>query len=169
MVIYKWSILRFIHKINKNLDNPRPFWWRACRIYFSGYNRLCIIITKYQSTNNILEQSAMALGTRQTMTAVGTTSPRAVSPQLFSVDEIRPNVIPQGKKRRACMRLTKSSVFAGTDKWLPVFALNGCTRVQLTLDSADNVVKRNDPTWGKQSVKFFPTGSCGVAVGRCDT
>ena len=103
----------------------------------SGYNRLAAFMTKYQSTSTILEQSAMALGTRQTMTAAGGGVPYAVTPQLFSVDEIKPNVIPAGEKRRVCMRLTMSSIFAGTDKWLPIFALNGGCRIQLVLDQAE--------------------------------
>ena len=86
----------------------------------------------------------MQLGTRQTMTAVGANPPYAVAPQLFSVEEIKPNLILAGEKRRVVMRLTMSSVFAGSDKWLPNFALNNGIRVQLTLDQAANVVKVND-------------------------
>jgi hypothetical protein len=86
----------------------------------------------------------MQLGTRQTMSATGAAVPLAVSPQLFSVEEIRPNFIPAGAKRRVVMRLTMSSVFSGSDKWLPIFALNNGVRVQQTLDQAANVVKVND-------------------------
>ena len=111
----------------------------------SGYNRLACFMTKYKSTNTSLEQSSMALGTRQTMTATGAGVPLAVSPQLFSVEAIKPNLIPAGEKRRVCMRLTMSSIFAGTDKWLPIFALNGGCRIQLTLDQAEHVVKVNNP------------------------
>ena len=77
------------------------------------YNRLATLFTKYQSTDKILEQSAMQLGTRQTMTATGGAVPLAVTPQLFSVEEIKPNLIPAGEKRRVVMRLTMSSVFLG--------------------------------------------------------
>ena len=42
------------------------------------------------------------------------------------------------------MRLTMSSVFSGSDKWLPLFALNGGIRVSLTLDLPENVVKIHD-------------------------
>ena len=52
----------------------------------------------------------MALGTRQTMTATGAGVPLAVSPQLFSVEAIKPNLIPAGEKRRVCMRLTMNSI-----------------------------------------------------------
>ena len=89
----------------------------------SNYNRLATLFTKYQSTDKILEQSSMQLGTVQTMTATGANVPLAVGPHLFSVDEIKPNKITAGEKRRVCMRLTMSSVFAGSDKWLPMFAL----------------------------------------------
>ena len=115
-----------------------------CEDHVSGYNRLATFFTKCQSTDKILSDSAMQLGTRQTMTATGAGVPLAVSPQLFSVEEIKPNLIPQGEKRRVCMRLTMSSMFAGSDKWLPIFALNGGIRVQLTLDEAANVVKVNN-------------------------
>ena len=67
----------------------------------------------------------MQRGTRQTMQAVGQQLPLAVSPQLFSVEEIKPICIPQGEKRRVCMRLTMSTMFAGSKKWLPLCALNG--------------------------------------------
>ena len=116
-----------------------------CEDHTQDYNRLATLFTKYQSTDKILEQSAMQLGTRQTMTATGGAVPLAVTPQLFSVEEIKPNLIPPGEKRRVVMRLTMSSVFSGSDSWLPVFALNGGIRVQLTLDQAANVVKVNDP------------------------
>ena len=86
----------------------------------------------------------MQLGTQQTMTATGANAPLAAGPQLISVEQIKPELIPAGEKRRVVMRLTMSSVFAGSDKWLPAFALNGGIRVQLTLDAAANVVKVND-------------------------
>ena len=37
-----------------------------------------------------------------------------------------------------------SSSFAGSDKWIPLFSINGGVKVQLTLDAAENVVKLND-------------------------
>ena len=92
----------------------------------------------------MFQRSSMQLGARQTMTATGANTQYAVAPQLFSVEEIKPNLIPAGEKRRVAMRLTMSSVFAGSDKWLPSFALNNGIRVQLTLDQAANVVKVND-------------------------
>ena len=110
----------------------------------SEYNRLTTLFTKFQPTDKMLEQSSMQLGTRQTMTATGGAAPFAVKPQLFSVEEIKPELIPAGAKRRVVMRLTMSSVFSGSDKWLPVFALNNGIRVQLTLDQAANVVKVNN-------------------------
>jgi hypothetical protein len=92
--------------------------------YTQHYIRLATLFTKLQSTDKILEQSSMQLGTHQTMTAAGTQIPFAVAPQLFCVEEIRPEKIPAGQKRRVVMRLTMSSVFARSDKWLPVVALN---------------------------------------------
>ena len=86
--------------------------------HVSNYNRLATLFTKYQSTDKILEQSSMQLGTLKTMTATGANVPLAVGPQLFSVDEIKPTKITAGEKRRVCMRLTMSSVFSGSDKWL---------------------------------------------------
>ena len=62
--------------------------------HVSNYNRLATLFTKYQSTDKILEQSSMQLGTLQTMTATGANVPLAVGPQLFSVDEIKPTSIP---------------------------------------------------------------------------
>ena len=67
-----------------------------CEGVVSGYNRLVILFTKYQSTDKILEQSSMQLGTVQTMTATSASVQLAVVPQLFSVDEIKPNEIPAG-------------------------------------------------------------------------
>ena len=109
-----------------------------------NYGRLCCLFTKYQSVEKILEQSSMQLGTRQDMTATGADAVKPVTPQLFSVEQILPNKIPAGEKRRVVMRLTMSSIFSGTDKWLPIFSLNGGIRVQMTLDAAANVVKVND-------------------------
>ena len=68
----------------------------------------------------------------------------AVGPQLFSVDDIKPTKIPTGEQRRACMRLTMSSVFAGSDKWQPVLAVHCGVRLQMTLDTAAAIVKAND-------------------------
>ena len=54
-----------------------------------------------------------------------------------------------------CMRLTTSTVFASSDKWWPLWALNGGIKIQLTLDAAENVVKRNDATGdASQSTQF---------------
>ena len=61
----------------------------------------------------------------------------AITPQLFSVEDIKPEKIPPGEKRRVCMRLTASTVFASSDKWWPLWALNGGIKIQLTLDQAE--------------------------------
>ena len=84
------------------------------------YNRLTTFLNKLQSTDTILETSSFALGTQQAMTATN----GAVHPQLFTVEDIKPVKIPGGKSRRVCMRLTASTVFASSDKWIPLFALN---------------------------------------------
>ena len=116
------------------------------------FNRLTTLLNKYQSTDKILETSALALGTPQAMTAGGG---GAVTPQLFTVEDIKPEKIPAGEKRRVCMRLTTSTVFASSDSWIPLFALNGGVRLQLTLDAAENVVKRNDANGqANQSTQF---------------
>ena len=99
-----------------------------------NFNRLTTQLNKYQSTDNILETSALALGTPQDMeAAVG----GAVKPQLFSVEDIKPNKIPAGEKRRVCMRLTTSTVFASSDNWVPLFALNNGVHIQCTLDAPE--------------------------------
>ena len=99
-----------------------------------NFNRLTTLFNKYQSTDKILETSALALGTPQDMEAdVG----GIVKPQLFSVEDIKPNKIPAGEKRRVCMRLTTSTVFASSSKWIPLFALNNGVQIQLTLDAAE--------------------------------
>ena len=118
-----------------------------------NFNRLTTLLNKYQSTDKILETSAYALGTPQVMGAEFGVVP--VSPQLFTVEDIKPEKIPAGEKRRVCMRLTTSTVFASSDKWWPLWALNGGIKIQLTLDAAENVVKRNDATGAaNQSTQF---------------
>ena len=42
------------------------------------------------------------------------------------------------------MRLTTSTVFSSSDKYWPLWALNGGIALLLTLDQAENVVKVND-------------------------
>ena len=73
-------------------------------------------------------------------------SATAVGPQLFSFEQIKPAKITAGEQRRVCMRLTKSSVLSGSDKYLHLVVLNCVIRFQLTLDQAANVVKVNDAT-----------------------
>ena len=85
-----------------------------------NFNRLTTLLNKYQSTDKMLKQNSMQLGARQTMTATEGAALFAVIPQLFSAEEIKPNLIPPDENRRVVMRLTMSSVFAGSDKWLPV-------------------------------------------------
>ena len=65
--------------------------------HVSNYIRLATLFTTYQATDKILEQSSMQLGTIQTMTATGGQVPLAAGPQLFSVDEVKPNKIPAGE------------------------------------------------------------------------
>ena len=79
------------------------------------YNRLCTLFNKYQSTDKILEVSSMALGTPQTMGVAD----GVVKPQLFTVEDIKPQKIPAGESRRVVMRLTMSSVFNGSEKMDP--------------------------------------------------
>ena len=51
--------------------------------------------------------------------------------------------------------MTMSSVFLVSDNWLPLCALNGGIRVQMTLDQAANVVEVNDATGAAtQSTSF---------------
>ena len=105
-----------------------------------------------QSHGKILETSAMALGTPHAMTE---NQAGFVKPQLWSVEDIRPEKIPASEKRRVVMRLTMSSVFAGSDKWLPLFALNGGCRVSLTLDLPEDVAKMHGATGqATQSASF---------------
>ena len=106
------------------------------------YNRLTTLLNKYQRDDKILETSSLALGTPQDMAKAA--AGNAVTPQLFSVEDIKPEKIPAGEKRRVCMRLTASTVFASSDKWWPLWALNNGIKIQLTLDQAENVVKQND-------------------------
>ena len=89
-----------------------------------NFNRLTTLLNKYQSTDKILETSALALGTPQAMSA-NPGQNYAVSPDLWSVEQIKPEKIPAGEKRRVCMRLTTSTVFSSSDKFWPLWALNG--------------------------------------------
>ena len=87
------------------------------------YNRLTALLNKLHSTDKILETSSLALGTPQDMAKAAATN--AVTPQLFSVEQIKAEKIPPGEKRRVCMRLTASTVFASSDRWWPLWSLNG--------------------------------------------
>ena len=81
------------------------------------YNRLTTLLDKLQSTDKILETSSLALGTPQDMAKAAATN--AVTPQLFSVEDIKPEKIPPSEKRRVRMRITTSTVFASSGKWIP--------------------------------------------------
>ena len=109
----------------------------------SHYNRLCCLFNKYQSQSKILETSAMALGTPHEMNVLPGTGDAEVEPQLWSVDHIKPERIPLNEKRRVCMRLSMSSIFAGSDRWIPLWGVNGGIKIALTLDAPENVVKVN--------------------------
>ena len=52
-------------------------------------------MNKLQSTDKILQTSAMALGTPQQMT--GNFESDVVTPQLFNVEQIKPEPIPAGE------------------------------------------------------------------------
>ena len=62
-----------------------------------NFNRLTTLINKLQSTDKILETSSMALGTPQDMRADPGQN-YAVRPDLFSVEQIKPEKIPPGAK-----------------------------------------------------------------------
>ena len=101
-----------------------------------NFNRLTTLLNKYQSTDKILETYTPSLGTPQDMVANPGLN-YAVSPQLFSVEDIKPEKIPAREKRRVCMRLTTSTVFSSSDKCWPLWALNGGIQLLLTLDQAE--------------------------------
>ena len=61
-----------------------------------NFNRLTTLLNKLQSTDKILETSALALGTPQNMTA-NPAAANAVTPQLFTVEDIKPEKIPPGE------------------------------------------------------------------------
>ena len=61
-----------------------------------NFNRLACLLNKYQSTDKILESSALALGTPQDMTANPNLNYQ-VTPDLFSVEQIKPEKIPVGE------------------------------------------------------------------------
>ena len=63
-----------------------------------NFNRLTTLLNKYQSTDKILETSALALGTPQDMKTATGDAGSAVAPQLFSVEDIKPEKIPPGEK-----------------------------------------------------------------------
>ena len=107
-----------------------------------NFNRLTTLLNKLQSTDKILETSALALGSPQDMTT--TLGQSDVTPQLFSVEQIKPEIIPPGEKRRVAMRLTTSMVFSSSGKCWPLWAINQGITLLLTLDQPDNCVKRND-------------------------
>ena len=108
-----------------------------------NFNRLTTLLNKLQSTDKILETSSMALGTPQDMIA-DPGQGYAVRPDLFNVEQIVPEKIPPGEKRRVAMRLTTSMVFSSSGKFWPLFAINQGLTLLLTLDQPENVVKRND-------------------------
>ena len=84
----------------------------------------------------------MALGTPQEMTEdIGS---NVVTPQLFNVEQIKPEKIPPGEKRRVCMRLTTSMVFSSSNRFWPLWSINQGLTLLLTLDQPENVVKKND-------------------------
>ena len=58
------------------------------------------------------------------------------------------------------MRLTASTVFASSDKWWPLWALNGGIKIQLTLDQAENVVKQNDVAGDANQSTEFQLSAC---------
>ena len=60
-----------------------------------NFNRLTTLLNKLQSTDKILETSALALGSPQDMTT--TLGQSDVTPQLFSVEQIVPEKIPPGE------------------------------------------------------------------------
>ena len=60
-----------------------------------NFNRLTTLLNKLQSTDKVLETSALALGTPQNMTANAGSG--AVTPQLFTVEDIKPEKIPAGE------------------------------------------------------------------------
>ena len=107
-----------------------------------NFNRLTTLMNKLQSTDKILQTSAMALGTPQEMTE--NINDNKVTPQLFNVEQIKPEPIPPGEKRRVCMRLTTSMVFSSSKHWWPLWAINQGITLLLTLDQPENVVMRND-------------------------
>ena len=120
-----------------------------------NFNRLTTLMNKLQSTDKILETSSMALGTPQAMKA-NVAQANAVTPQLFSVEQIKPEKIPPGEKRRVAMRLTTSMVFSSSGKFWPLFAINQGLSLLLTLDQPENVVKRVNDIDGQptQSTKY---------------
>ena len=83
----------------------------------------------------------MALGTPQDMKA-NPGQDYAVRPDLFSVEQIKPEKIPPGQKRRVAMRLTTSMVFSSSGRFWPLFAINQGLSLLLTLDQPENAVKR---------------------------
>ena len=58
------------------------------------YSRLCTLFNKFQSTDKILEVSAMALGSPRQMSA---DPDGEVTPQLVTVADIKPQKIPAGE------------------------------------------------------------------------
>ena len=97
----------------ENLDqvNPLEFLSTDMQILFSrlqvrasgvtiedqtqNFNRLTTLFNKLQSTDKILETSSMALGSQQDLRADPGQN-YDVSPNLFSVEEIKPMLIPPG-------------------------------------------------------------------------
>ena len=96
----------------------------------------------------------MHLGTPQNMTA-DPLAADAVTPQLFTVEDIKPEKIPPGENEEfVCVSPLQWS-FQVQINGGPMWALNGGITLLLTLDQPENVVKRNDalgqPT---QSISF---------------
>ena len=57
-----------------------------------NFNRLTTLLNKYQSTDKILETSALALGTPQALSKAPANN--SVGPLLFTVEDIKPEKIP---------------------------------------------------------------------------
>ena len=128
-----------------------------------NFNRLTTLMNKLQITDHILQTSAMALGTPQEMTEELETN--KVTPQLFNAEQIKPEKIPPGQKRRVCMRLTTSMVFSSSKHWWPLWAINQGLTLLLTLDQPENVVKRSDANGNPTQSTSFQLSATVVLYG----
>ena len=101
-----------------------------------NFNRLTTLLNKLQSTDKILETSALALGTPQNMTA-NALQGNVVTPQLFTVEDIKPEKIPAGENEEfACVSPLQWSSRVQTNGG-PMWALNGGITLLLTLDQPE--------------------------------